>query len=108
MPTYIYPNSIDFSSYAMNQYRQINNIPLNNQTLDQCTLTDPQCKPLNIPLSDQINDSNSTCLNDAFTAGSCCSLYTEAFFANSSRESENHWTEFLIDLTDGTVSLNLN
>jgi hypothetical protein len=106
MPTYIYPNSIDFSSYSMKQYYQINNISLNNQSLNQCTLNDIQCKILEIPLSDQINNSNSSCLSDSFTAGSCCSLLTENFFVNSSYESKNNPTEFLIDLTDGTVSCN--
>lgn len=105
MPTYIYPNSIDFSSYSMNEYHRTNNITVNNQSTDQCTLIDPQCKVLNIPLSNQINDSNSTCLSNSFTAGSCCSLHTEAFFINSSREGENDKINFLIDLTDGTVSL---
>ena len=90
MPTYIYPNSINFSSYAMNEYYQINNIPPNNQSSDQCTLNDPQCKILEIPLSDQINDSNSTCLSDSFTASSCCSELTEDFFVNSSYEGENN------------------
>jgi hypothetical protein len=108
MPTYIYPNPIDFSSYAMNEYRRINNIPLNNQTVDQCTLIDPQCKALNIPLSNHTNDSNSLCLSDSFTASSCCSLQTDVFFINSSSESENDLGKYLIDLTDGTVSLNYN
>ncbi len=106
MPTYIYPNSIDFSLYAMKQYYQINNIPLNNQSSDQCTLNDLQCKILETPLSDQINDSNSSCLSDSFTASSCCSSITERFFVNSSYEGENNPAEFLLDLTDGTVSYN--
>ncbi len=102
MPTYIYPNSEDFSSYAMKEYYRINHIPISNQSSEQCTLTDSQCQALGIPLSNQTDEWNSTCLSDSFTAGSCCSLHTDAFFVNSSRE--NDWTEFLIDLTDGTVS----
>jgi hypothetical protein len=102
MPTYIYPNSIDFSSYAMNQYDRINNITRDNQSSQQCTLTDPQCQTLDIPLS---NESISTCLSDPYTASSCCSLHTEEFFLNSSHDGTNDWREFLVDLTDGSVSL---
>ncbi|CAF0826530.1 unnamed protein product [Adineta steineri] len=107
MPTYIYPNSIEFSSYAMNEYNKINDIPIYNYS-DQCTLTDPQCESLNIPLSSQDNVSNNSCLDNSYTASSCCSLHTESYFVNSSRDGENDWTEYLIDLIDGTGSLTLN
>ena len=103
MPTYIYSNSIDFSTYAMNEYNKINNISF-NQSIDQCTLNDPECKILDIPLSNQINDTNDTCLNNLYTASSCCSLHTDNFFLNSSYEAQNNWGKFLIDLIDGTVS----
>jgi hypothetical protein len=106
MPTYIYSNSIDFSSYAMDQYYHINNITIYNQSSEQCSLSDPQCKALNIPLSTQTSGLNDTCLSDSFTAASCCSLHTEGYFANISSASENSWTAFLSDLIDGTVSLN--
>jgi hypothetical protein len=97
---------MDFSSYAMSQYYQTNNIPLQNQSSEQCSLTDPECQALNIPLSNQINNSDNTCLSDLFTASSCCSLHTEAFFVNSSDGSD--WRKFLSDLIDGTVSCHCN
>ncbi|CAF1163517.1 unnamed protein product [Rotaria sordida] len=108
MPTYIYPNSVDFSIYAMDQYYEINNIPINNQSSEQCTLNDPQCKILDIPFSNQIIDSNETCLNDSFLASRCCSLQTDAVFVNSSRESENDQLKFLSDLIAGTGFFALN
>ncbi|CAF3775744.1 unnamed protein product [Rotaria magnacalcarata] len=86
MPTLIYPKSTDFSIYAMDQYYQINNISKTNESLGQCTLNDPRCKILNQPFLSQKNESIDTCLNDSFTASSCCSLHTEVFFVNSSRE----------------------
>ena len=100
MPTYIYSNSIDFPTYAMDQYHQ-----MDNQSSEQCTLSDLACQALALPLSDQEDNLNETCLSNSFTAASCCSLHTEAFFVNSSRESASKWTEFLSDIIDGTVSL---
>ncbi|CAF4446273.1 unnamed protein product [Rotaria socialis] len=108
MPTLIYPKPTDFSIYAMDQYYQINNISKSNESLGQCTLNDPRCIILNTPLLSQKNESNDTCLNDSFTAGSCCSLHAEAFFVNSSSEGESDWRKFLSDLIDGTGFFTLN
>ncbi|CAF3882410.1 unnamed protein product [Rotaria magnacalcarata] len=108
MPTLIYPKSTDFSIYAMDQYYQINNISKTNESLGQCTLNDPRCKILNQPFLSQKNESIDTCLNDSFTASSCCSLHTEVFFVNSSREGESDWKKFLSDLIDGTGFFTLN
>ncbi|CAF2615030.1 unnamed protein product [Rotaria sp. Silwood2] len=108
LPTFIYPNPKDFSTYAMNQYYQINSISIHNQSTEQCTLNDPQCKILNTPATNKINDSNETCLSDSFLASSCCSLHTEAFFLNSSSESENDQIKFLSDLISGTGFFTLN
>ncbi|CAF3576152.1 unnamed protein product [Rotaria sp. Silwood1] len=108
MPTFIYPNSKDFSTYAMDRYYQTNNISMHNQSSDQCTLNDPQCKILNEPFLNQINDSNETCLSDSFLASSCCSLHAEAYFVNSSRESESDRAKYLSDLIAGTGFFALN
>ncbi|UJR31263.1 hypothetical protein I4U23_018763 [Adineta vaga] len=108
MPTHIYPNSIEFSSYAMNEYYQNHGGSRDNTSNDICTLSDPQCKLLNKPISDEGSNVYGTCINNTFTASSCCSLHTQSFFVNSSSESENHWTEFMIDLIDGSGFLTLN
>jgi hypothetical protein len=92
----------------MNQYNHIHNIPIYNQSSEYCTLSDKKCKNLSIPLSDHVDDWNDTCLNDSFTAASCCSLHAEGFFVNSSRESEANSIGILSDLIDGTVSLNFD
>ena len=108
MPTYIYPNTEDFSAYAMNQYYQMNNIPMPNKTSEQCTLFDPQCENINTPPSDRMNDTDNTCLTNPFFAARCCSLQAEAFFVNSSRASKSDWRDLLSDFIDGGVSLNIN
>lgn len=104
MPTYIYPNSIDVSIDAMDQYYQKHNRSFFNDSSEFCSLADVQCHVLDLPLTSDIHDWNITCLNNSFTATSCCSLHNNAFLKNSSHEGENDWREFLIDLTDGTVS----
>ena len=104
MLTYIYPNSIDFSIDAMNQYNRSHNKSSFNHSTEICSLSDLQCQVLDLPLTDNNNDWNTTCLNNSFTAASCCSLLNDVFLKNSSHEGENDWREFLIDLTDGTVS----
>jgi len=104
MPTYIYSKPVDFYRYAMDKYYQQHNLPLSNQSFEQCSLADPQCQALEIPLTNQENNTNATCLNDPFTASSCCSLHTETFFVDSSHKNENDWTKYLIDFFDGTVS----
>ena len=106
MPTYIYPNSVEFYSYAMKEYhRQYGQIE-SNQSYGQCSLIDPECQALEIPLTDRENFTNSTCLDNPFTASGCCSLHTNTFFVNSSSTIESDWTKFLIDLFSGTVSRN--
>ena len=100
MPTYIYPAQEDFYSYAINQYNSTNNMT----TSGYCSLTDQQCALLNEPLYNRVNESVSTCLDDPFTASGCCSLQSEAYFANSSRKAETDWTVRLSDVIEGTVS----
>jgi hypothetical protein len=106
MPTYIYPNSIDFYKYAMNEYSEQYNPIVLNRSFEQCSSSDPECQALEIPLTNQENYTNSTCLDNPYTASGCCSLYTNAFFENSSSQIENDWRKFLIDLFSGTVSQN--
>ncbi|CAF1242481.1 unnamed protein product [Adineta ricciae] len=108
MPTYIYPNSIEFSSYAMDQYYQTTGSSKDNTSDGICTLSDPRCALLNKPISDNHSDISGTCINNTFTAGSCCSSLTHAYFVNTSSDAENAWTEFLIDLIDGTGVLSIN
>ena len=88
----------------MNQYYEINNISFVNLTAEQCSLTDPQCTAVNVPLYDEVNRRNETCLDDTFTASSCCSLHNNAFLTNSSSLEKNDWRRYLTDLIDGTVS----
>lgn len=98
LPTYIYQDLEDFSSYAMDQYNHF-------YGSKQCNLTDPECSILNKPINQSTSDSN-TCLNNPYLASSCCSLHTEAFFINSS--SNKDWTKSLGDVIDGTVIMNID
>lgn len=89
----------------MNQYYQsYNQTGYDNKSDDECSLTDPRCDVLNRPFILQINP-NDTCLSNPFTASSCCSLHTQAFFVNSSRDSD--WKKTLSDLISGTVCINM-
>lgn len=104
MPTYIYPNPIDFSTYAMTEYYKLQN-QIYNESSSECKLIDPQCRILST--NDNYSDTSETCLSNSYRASSCCSLLTQEYFVNSSKEGENDWREFLLDLTDGTGYLTL-
>ena len=99
MPTYIYPDPVNFSTYTMREYYRLQHKTYNDSS-SECKLIDPECQILS---SNNYSDGINTCLSNSYRASSCCSLLTEERFVNSSQEGERDWKEFLLDLTDGTV-----